>query len=128
MGIDQLLDSINVAAAHTALSIFGALVCVYVAQLTSSYGEDDEDPWFVRHGYRVGLLLLALSFCWIVLYADSKSWLPWPPYLFLTAVIDGILVWRAVAIHYSISRRGGLSKAEEADSGHRHHHREAVRN
>ena len=104
--IDILLEGIDLTGLHTTLTVAGAILAVYVMQLTHYEAEDVADPWIVRRFNRVTLMMIALAMLWSALYSISHQWQPWPPELALIFSIDLALLIRMVAIWARIRRTG----------------------
>jgi hypothetical protein len=106
MIVDRLLEGIDLTALHTILTVAGALLAVYVMQLTHYEAEDMVDPWIVRKMRRLSLALIALAQLGSALYSLSHQWSPWPPELLLIFAVNLALVIRMVAIWARIKRTG----------------------
>jgi hypothetical protein len=94
----------------TPLCLFGALLAVYLMQLTSHEAEDGVDPSFLRWMRRFALASVALALLSSVLFADAQNWQPWPSHVALIVGIIMVLGVRTLAIRARIHREG--SRAE----------------
>lgn len=112
MVIDRILDGVDLSAVHTILALAGALLSVYVMQLTYYEAEDSEDHWIIRLGRRFALSVLALAFLWSLTYSETRQWQPWPPEIVAMAAIDLLMSVRVAAIWARIYRTGRYRNAQ----------------
>jgi hypothetical protein len=106
MALDQIFDGLDLTGLHLVLAIYGAIITVYVMQLTSHEHEDRDDPPVVRVMRRLGLAGMALGFLWSALYSDGRQWQPWPPVLLVFLAFDVVMTVKAAAIWHRIGRTG----------------------
>ena len=104
--LTQILDRLDLFSIHAVLTLAGALMAIYVMQLTSHEHEDNVDPPVIRWIRRVAYGAITLSLLWSLNYSEAKSWQPWPPEIALIVSVILILVVRAAAIHARIRREG----------------------
>jgi hypothetical protein len=104
--LSQALERFDLTQIHTALTLIGAGLALYVMQLTSHEHEDISDPAWLRWCRRLYLGGIALALLWSLSYSETKSWQPWPPEIGLILAVIGMLVVRAVAIHTRVWREG----------------------
>lgn len=123
MSIDQVLEGRDLSTLHTALTLIGAGLAIYVMQLTSHEHEDAPDPVWVQWVRRIVLGGIAMAFLWNLNYAHTKDWQPWPPELALMVATIGQLFVRAVAIHLRIKRDGSFRHRELSTVAKRNFHR-----
>lgn len=100
------LEGTDLTGIHTGLCLFGAILALYLMQLTSSEAEDSVDPWAIRWGRRASLAATGVTLLGCVLYSDAKGWQPWPPHLALVACVVMVLGIRTIAIRARIRREG----------------------
>lgn len=100
------LEGIDLTYVHTVLCLFGALLAVYLMQLTSHEAEDGVDPPLLRWLRRLSLAAVALALLCSVLYSDARGWQPWPPHLALIVAVIMVLGIRTLAIRARIRRDG----------------------
>ena len=112
MAIDRILDGVDLTGAHTVLALAGALLAVYVMQLTHYEAEDRVDHWLIRRARRVGLALLSLAFLWSLTFSETRNWQPWPPEIVAFFAMDLLLAVRIAAIWARIRRSGRYLDAE----------------
>jgi branched-subunit amino acid transport protein len=93
---------------HTFLAVLGVVETIYVMQLSNFYvaKEEHHPPEWVMELQRFGLAMLALAFCWSLIYAENRHWTPWPPDVMIIAVVDGILAVRVGVICRNIRSVG----------------------
>lgn len=103
--LTDYLDACNLTAIHSIASLFGVLMCLYVAQITSHFQEDKSDPWLLQQATRIALFVLALTFLWQFMYSYNTGWQPWPPAIAMNIAIDFALVVRAFAVKLAQKRR-----------------------
>ena len=106
MAIDRILESVDLSGAYTIFSLAGALLAVYVMQITRYEAEDRADPPFLRNARTAGLATLALMFLWSLTYSEVRQWQPWPPALGITIALDALMLIRVFAIKARIRRLG----------------------
>lgn len=99
--MQNLLDALL-----TPLCLFGALLAVYLMQLTSFEAEDGVDPAPIRWLRRFSLAVVALALLSSVLFADAKQWQPWPSHVALIVGVILVLGVRTLAIRARIKREG----------------------
>jgi cell division protein FtsW (lipid II flippase) len=117
--LDQALERLDLTTLHTVLTLVGALMALYVMQLTSHEREDDVDPSWLRWVRRGGLGAIALALLWSLNYSETKSWQPWPPEIALIIAIILTLIVRAAAIHARIWREGSRRRRSSTPVTHR---------
>lgn len=105
----HLIESVDLRAAHVALTFFGVVASVFVMQLVeqlTEYGEPILLAWFRR----LLLTLLSLALLWSLAYSQVKQWEPWPPDVAVIAAIDAIMILWCVTIRLRMRRWGGATK------------------
>ncbi len=100
------LDRFDLTGVHTALCLFGALLALYLMQLTSHEHEDGADPLAIRWARRATLAFIAITLLACILYSDDKGWQPWPPHVALVLGVVLTLAIRTAAIRFRIYRDG----------------------
>jgi hypothetical protein len=115
---DRFLEGIDLSGFHSLICIFGALLAVYVMQLTHHEEEDAADPWIIRNSSRIALTMIAIALLWSVYYSLGRNWQPWPPQILLVMGIDFALALRVSAIWARIGRDRlrGRARLEKAKS------------
>lgn len=106
MAIDRILDGVDLSGFYTVLSLAGALLAVYVMQVTRYEAEDRADPPALRNARTAGLAILSLSLLWSLTFSETRQWQPWPPALIMLASVDALLVIKIIAIRARIRRLG----------------------
>ncbi len=102
--LDKVLESYDLTAIHTILTLVGFFLALYVMQQTSHVNEDRADHWFLRWINRFSFAGLALVFLWSLSYSQTKSWQPWPPDIGMDAAVIVLLAGRAWAIIAHVRR------------------------
>jgi peptidoglycan/LPS O-acetylase OafA/YrhL len=105
--MQNLLDALL-----TPLCLFGALLAVYLMQLTSFEAEDGVDPTPLRWMRRFSLAVVALALLSSVLFADAKQWQAWPSHFALIVGVILVLGVRTLAIRARIKREGRRRRPE----------------
>jgi hypothetical protein len=106
------LEGCDLMTIHVVATLFGAIMCIYVAQVTSHFQEQCHescrDPWLIQIATRAALTVLALTFLWQFMYSYDRDWTPWPPALAMNLALDASLMIRAVAVKMRGTRRPHL--------------------
>jgi cell division protein FtsW (lipid II flippase) len=109
--LEQAIDAVlsrcsaaDLTRVHIVLALFGGLLAIYVANLTSFERDDVGEPTFLQWSRRVGYFVTAISLFWSVIYMDNHQWQPWPPMLLLIFGVVVMLAARARAIRLRVKR------------------------
>lgn len=97
--IDRLLSEFDLSAPFGVLVFLGAILSVFLAQVSWQREVNRGDPGLLRNVRRVGYFLQALSFIWALDYGSKHQWEPWPPFVFIIAVMDANMLVRIITIH-----------------------------
>jgi len=100
------LENFDLSGVHTALTLLGAALAIYVMALTGYEHEDEHDPVWLQWARRLVLVAMAWSCLWSLSFSESRNWQPWPPDLMMLMAMIGYLGVRASAIHARIWREG----------------------
>lgn len=95
----SLFAAINLTTVHGLLCMTGALLAVYVMQMTGHKDAELNDSYVLACARRISLWLLGLSLLWAFNYSDVQGWSPWPPDVAVIACIDMTLFIRAITLY-----------------------------
>lgn len=104
--IDRLLEMVNLTVPFGVLVFLGSLLSVFLAQVSWQREVDRGDPIVLRNVRRAGYLLQALSFIWALDYGFAHQWEPWPPFVFIVAVLDMNMAVRIITIYERSLHKG----------------------
>ncbi len=110
--ISQFLDMSDLVIPFGILVFVGAVLSVFLAQISWQREVDRGDPIVLRNVRRAGYLLQALAFIWALDYGFAHQWQPWPPFVFMIAVMDMNMAIRIVTIY-----ERGLAKGRHKGNG-----------
>lgn len=89
------LDTIDLRSLHLLLGMIGALLSVYLMQLSwRSPGAATSGNLLLSWVRRFTLASTALGMLWILSYGQAKGWQPWPPSVMLCFSVDMLLLLR----------------------------------
>lgn len=108
--IDQLLERFDLSAPFGIAVFAGAILAVFLAQISWERELNYGDPSWLRNIRRAGLLLQALSFIWALQYGFEHQWQPWPPFLLIVAVLDLNMIVRIMTIYERGARKNSRPK------------------
>jgi cell division protein FtsW (lipid II flippase) len=109
------LEKLNLVPVFLVATMFASMISIYIMQVTSSHGVNSKEPLWVQNIHRAILMLIALTFVWMISFSFDRSWQPWPPMLILVILYDALMVVRAYLIHLKCARAAKRLK----DSRHR---------
>lgn len=100
------LEACDLTAIHAAATFFGAIMCIYVSQITNHLQANRHDPLVLQMAHRAALTALALTFLWQFMYSYDTGWTPWPPALAMNLTVDALLIIRAFTVNFMAKRDG----------------------
>jgi len=110
--LDHLFERFDLISIHVALSGFGAILSIYLMQVSWHDGAELGDPMSLRVLRRISLMMISYCFAWMFYYALEKGWQPWPPLVVMEASLVFSFVVRIITIGYREHvRRGHGRKA-----------------
>jgi hypothetical protein len=99
MALDHLFERVDLSGAFAAAVLLGAVLAVYLMQVSWQSDIERGDPTWLRYLRRTSLMGLALAFIWALSYSLSKNWQPWPPFLAVVVSADLYLAVRVITLH-----------------------------
>lgn len=111
--IDRLLSAFDLSTPFGVLVFLGAILSVFLAQISWHREVNRGDSGLLRNVRRAGYFLQALSFIWALDYGFKHQWEPWPPFVFIIAVMDVNMLVRIITIYV----RGAAPERQRGSNG-----------
>ena len=115
----MILDSLPIHWAFLFQTLTIITVFLIMWQIHTAY-ELDKLRWngvsergIFFHFRRLTMFLKALALCWIVIYGDTRSWQPWPPFVAFLFAFDLNIIGQIMVMRQDIERvrkRMGLGR------------------
>lgn len=104
------LDTLNLMPVHTALSLAGVLLAIWLMQLASCGKLAPDDKMCIRQMRRVSMAVVAGAMLWATLYGLDRAWQPWPPFLLLSLGVDMMLGTAIVGSYWNRKEEAELQQ------------------